>query len=1379
MDVPFEFGTLAMNRGQTDAQAPQFTDDEIAVLQSFADVVSLGYTRFRDFEQLEAQNRQLVIERAVERVRAESATMSRPEDLGKLFVALWEGADEVGCPRPGINIVDEERQVFHVFSQWGDDELYLLELDSDVQLVTRDFLPGMHLIRSGDLPLSLAHEQGWAAPGMESRVLPMADDFPQAMQLLWGYYNRDWEGVVGVPVANVPFAYGGLFGFGRSQPNSEGIVRDEPGTPTVEDLHLLQRFASAVGYGYGRYLELVAAEERIRQLVLDRAVERVRAEATGMRESGDIGKLLLALRQGWSDVGLHTSALGINVIDEDADLLRTYTMVPHLWEDLKSFLVAEVASDAYLLRFRDLPLPVARELGIALPGSQAGVMTKDAQHAVLKQHLLGFDVPDVDDGCPGMRIPFRYGGIWAWADENAVLVEDDLVTGSLFADAVALGYTRYLDLQAAEENARQQAIEAAVERVRGAALAMQSTEDLPQVAAVLKQQLDLLAPASPSLTITYLDRDTGSCLGLSCNANPRAYGLQMSDRIVEIDDDYAVNVSAHTEDDSDGASIIGRVRKLWERGTPDWHVFTSHPEFGPKLGRYLQAWGVDHDEARRVGYLRDFFEATEVHGAYVPFSSGMVGLQMPVRDDSIIPILQELTEALDLGFVRFLDFQRLEEQNRRQAIEGAAERVRAAAMSMASQDDLRNVAGMLFTELRALGIQTPRVSINFHDPRSDQWQAYHTNINPRRFGLEWTAEGLYEYNDEVFSYSRRIVSEEFLETLQKLSAVGEPQTIPRTQTLENLVQYGVNQYGIDPKGLDTNPYLTREWVGDWEITCVPFDYGVLAYHERKHDAASTSVVQELMAALNLGFVRFLDFQRLEEQITRLEEAHQALELANEEIQLANRHKSEFLANMSHELRTPMNAIVGFSKIIHRRAKDQLDKRQVANLERVLQSAEILMTLINDILDLAKIEAGRLDVQPETFDLRELLDSCMSTVSPLMKKGVRLRTRMARSLAPVHTDPARVRQIVINLLSNAAKFTEAGQIRVGLRDTGDRVVISVSDSGIGIPEDKLETIFEEFRQADGSTTRKYGGTGLGLSISRRLAQMLGGDIHVTSVVGEGSTFSVSLPRELSSTAAEADTEATPVSIDAGAGRVVLSIDDDPDVISLITQELEEDGYRVVGAQRALEGIDKAQSLKPHAITLDIMMPGMDGWEAITRLKASPETRDIPIIVVSILDDKERGYRLGADEYLIKPVDRESLGRVLQRYEGRGKQVLITDDDPVVVEMIRQLLEEDRWTVRTAGNGQEALDAIAASRPDVMLLDLMMPVMDGFETLRRVRANPDSADLPVIIVTAKDLAADEEEELRANASRVIEKDGRDRDRILRDLRQAMSTLRSRPA
>ncbi|MBI2505832.1 MAG: response regulator [Candidatus Latescibacteria bacterium] len=518
-------------------------------------------------------------------------------------------------------------------------------------------------------------------------------------------------------------------------------------------------------------------------------------------------------------------------------------------------------------------------------------------------------------------------------------------------------------------------------------------------------------------------------------------------------------------------------------------------------------------------------------------------------------------------------------------------------------------------------------------------------------------------------------------------------------------------------------------------------------------------------------------QALTQANLQVQEKNRELEEANRQIQEANRLKSEFLANMSHELRTPMNAIVGFSKIVYRKAQGLLPARQLENLERILQSAEILMNLINDILDLSKIEAGKLEIQPERFPVKALVEGCLSTMTPMVKSGVELRAEVSGDLPPVYTDLSRLRQILINLLSNAAKFTEKGNITVAARPAGpDHFALSVTDTGIGIPAQALDYIFEEFRQVDGSTTRKYGGTGLGLSISKKLAQMLGGTIQVESEVGKGSVFTLTLPLQCGPEPAAAQTAAPS---GADQRRLIVAIDDDPDVLSLLAQELEEEGYQVVGATRAVEGIERAKELAPYAITLDIMLPGMDGWEAIGRLKGDPATRDIPLIVVSIIDNQELGFRLGADDYLVKPIDKEALFKALRRFEGRGRRLLVADDDPAVAELVRQLLGEEGWQIAAAADGQQALDQIVRQRPDLLLLDLMMPVVDSFEVLRRLRGQPETADLPVVVITAKDLSAPEREELRLSTVRVIEKEGMDRERILRELREALKGLEGKSA
>lgn len=518
--------------------------------------------------------------------------------------------------------------------------------------------------------------------------------------------------------------------------------------------------------------------------------------------------------------------------------------------------------------------------------------------------------------------------------------------------------------------------------------------------------------------------------------------------------------------------------------------------------------------------------------------------------------------------------------------------------------------------------------------------------------------------------------------------------------------------------------------------------------------------------------------------------------ARDAAQAANRAKSGFLANMSHELRTPMNAIIGYSEMLIEEAEDLELESFIADLKKIHGAGAHLLSLINDILDLSKIEAGKMELYLESFPVDKMLADIASTVQTLVhKKHNQFELRGAENAGTMRSDLTKVRQTLFNLISNAAKFTENGRITLSVAretdaDGRDWLEFAVADTGIGIAEDKIEDLFKEFTQADASTTREYGGTGLGLAITRRFCTMLGGTIDCTSKPGDGTTFTMRLPAETvdarQEEEAEADaagTKGQPEIATATGTRAlrasgvargkVLVIDDDATVRELLARDLTRDGYEVLLAENGAQGLELARSEQPVAITLDVMMPGMDGWSVLRTLKADQATAGIPVIMITIVDDKSLGYTLGAAEYLSKPVDRKRLREAMKRLNTSvDGDVLVVDDEPDVRELTRRTLESEGLSVREAGNGQEALEEVARKRPGLIILDLMMPVMDGFEFVLRLRQDPDNADLPVVVVTAKDLTADDHERLRGKVHQVMQKGGFRREDLVKEVRRSVA-------
>ncbi len=520
-------------------------------------------------------------------------------------------------------------------------------------------------------------------------------------------------------------------------------------------------------------------------------------------------------------------------------------------------------------------------------------------------------------------------------------------------------------------------------------------------------------------------------------------------------------------------------------------------------------------------------------------------------------------------------------------------------------------------------------------------------------------------------------------------------------------------------------------------------------------------------------------QQVDERTAELRQANTDLVAATEAAEAANKAKSEFLANMSHELRTPLNAIINYSEMLAEDAEDAGQEDYLPDLERIQTAGKHLLRLINNILDISKIEAGKMDIFAETFAIQPMVREIEQMMAPLIAKNTNTMVLdCPDEIGEMHSDLTKVRQCLINLLGNASKFTSDGEIRLIVRPDGECVSFAIADTGIGMSPEQLARLFQAFSQADASTTRRYGGAGLGLAITRTFSEMLGGSVTVESEEGKGTTFTVRFARThggpTAATGEDAATVDAPNAADAAVAAVgdvpavdtkLLVIDDDRALHAHLDDRLGPRGYTLLHAYDADSGLAMAREHRPDIVVLDILMPSVDGWSVLTAIKGDPDLADIRVVVLTRTQDQDLAIAWGAADFITKPFQSDALIARLEPYrraagDGQPPHVLVVDDDPGSRGMLRRALERSEWRIAEAADGRAGIDAAAADPPSLILLDLMMPEMDGFQFIACLRDDPKLAQIPVLVITAKDLSAEERAFLNGNAERVVQKGEIDR-------------------
>lgn len=606
-------------------------------------------------------------------------------------------------------------------------------------------------------------------------------------------------------------------------------------------------------------------------------------------------------------------------------------------------------------------------------------------------------------------------------------------------------------------------------------------------------------------------------------------------------------------------------------------------------------------------------------------------------------------------------------------------------------------------------------------------------------------------------YYLRDIPENTIFNYKTIAGEASPKEIITIPILvENTVVAIISLVNIYPFNKECYNILEQSWSG------INVSYSNLMANERTRIFAEqlANTNQQLEAQTEELQEQSEELQNQTEELQRsseeLQEQNMELDAQRKEVESANSLKSEFLSNMSHELRTPLNSIMALSRVLIMQANEKLSDEENNYLEIVERNGKRLLSLINDILDLSKIESGKMEISPSFTSISHLVQTVKDNLHQLAdEKGLTLTLNMPDDLPQIETEEAKLHQVLINIVGNAVKFTEKGGVEISVANTTENLKIEIKDSGIGISKRELPHIFDEFRQADGSNSRPYEGTGLGLAIANKMITLLGGNIKVSSQLGEGTVFTIMIPikwhEDILITDNYAFENVSTLSID----KTILVVDDDLKAIKGISDSLHEAGYKTISAQSGKEALILAEKYRPFAITLDIVMPEMDGWEVLQKLKNNAKTKDIPVIIISMTDEKDTGAALGAIGFVSKPLDQELLMMEIDKINITPETIMIVDDNDFERKQMSEIIESENINTILASGGKECIQLLKTRIPDILVLDLMMPDMDGFKVLEKIRKNPETQNLPVIVVTAKDITKEDNARLSENVSKVIAK------------------------